>query len=97
MKKILVSLAPLRGDGAVSGINPQAAAKIKSDIANLSNNPQQLDPPFLLFPHELTLDGKTVIAVQALGSSARPFPDGHYAKGHFLAGPCCRGEAAEPL
>ena len=44
-------------------------ARLKSDIANLSNNPQQLDPPFLLFPHELTIAGKVVIAVQVPLSS----------------------------
>ena len=42
---------------------------MKSDIANLSNNPQQLDPPFLLFLHELTIAGKVVIAVQVPLSS----------------------------
>lgn len=45
-------------------VNLQVVARIKSDIADLPNNPQQLDPPFLLFFHELTVDGKTVIAVQ---------------------------------
>ena len=55
--------------GAVTGVEPRAVARLKSDIANLSNNPQQLDPPFLLFPHAVTVEGKTVIAVQVPLSS----------------------------
>ncbi|ADH84746.1 Fic family protein [Desulfurivibrio alkaliphilus] len=56
-------------NGGVTGVEPRAVARLKSDIANLSNNPRQLDPPFLLFPHELAIDGKTVIAVQVPLSS----------------------------
>ena len=56
-------------DGTVTGVAPQAVARMKSDIANLSNNPQQLDPPFLLFPHQLTIADKLVIAVQVPLSS----------------------------
>ena len=56
-------------NGAVTGVEPRAVARLKSDIANLSNNPQQLDPPFLLFPHAVTVEGKTVIAVQVPLSS----------------------------
>ena len=56
-------------DGTVTGVASQAVGRLESDIANLSNNPQQLDPPFLLFPHELTIAGKVVIAVQVPLSS----------------------------
>src|SRR5690606_20432725 len=31
-------------DGTVSGVEPAAVPRIKTDIANLSNNPQKLDP-----------------------------------------------------
>jgi hypothetical protein len=39
-------------DGTVSGVDAGAVERIKTDIANLSNNPQKIDPPHLLFPHE---------------------------------------------
>jgi hypothetical protein len=35
-------------DGTVSGVDPEVVERIKSDIANLLNNPQKLDPPYLL-------------------------------------------------
>lgn len=39
-------------DGTVSGVNPDTVASIKQEIANLSNNPQKVNPPNLLFPYE---------------------------------------------
>lgn len=63
-------------NGAVTGVEPRAVARLKSDIANLSNNPRQLDPPFLLFPHAVTVDGKTVITVQVPLSSQIHRPGG---------------------
>jgi ATP-dependent DNA helicase RecG len=56
-------------DGTVTGVNPDAVERMKSDLANLSNNPQKVDPPYLLFPREFELDGKTIIAVQVPLSS----------------------------
>ncbi len=56
-------------DGVVIGIDPSAAKQMKAELANLSNNPQKIDPPYLLFPHEYEFDGKTIIAVQVPLSS----------------------------
>ncbi|MEI7437241.1 MAG: RNA-binding domain-containing protein [bacterium] len=56
-------------DGLVSGLNPAAVTRIKTDIANLSNNPQKLAPPYLLFPHEEQIAGKWIIQVQVPSSS----------------------------
>lgn len=36
---------------------------------NLSNNPQKLDPPFILFPQTYAIDGKTIIHIQVPASS----------------------------
>ncbi len=51
-------------DGTITGIDPDAADRMKTDRANLSNNPQKIDPPWLLFPHTFELEEKTIIAVQ---------------------------------
>lgn len=56
-------------DGSVTGVDPDTVERMKSDLANLSNNPQKVDPPYLLFPHEFTIDDKTIIAVQVPLSS----------------------------
>lgn len=56
-------------DGTVSGIDPDAVERIKRDIANLSNNPQKIDPPYLLFPQDEEINGKWVIKVNVPVSS----------------------------
>ncbi|HBA84814.1 MAG TPA: AAA family ATPase [Verrucomicrobia bacterium] len=64
-------------DGTVTGVDPDAATQMKSDLAGLSNNPQKIEPPWLLFPHEFELDGKIVIAVQVPLSSQLHKTGGH--------------------
>ncbi|OVE82574.1 hypothetical protein BVY04_00610 [bacterium M21] len=56
-------------DGEVLGIDPAAVTQMKTDLANLSNNPQKLDLPYLLFPYQVTIEGKQVIVVQVPLSS----------------------------
>lgn len=56
-------------DGTVTGVHPDAVPRLKSDITNLSNNPQKLDPPHLLFPHDEQINGTWVITVQVPASS----------------------------
>ncbi|VGO17456.1 hypothetical protein PDESU_06052 [Pontiella desulfatans] len=56
-------------DGAIKGVDPAAAERMKADLANLSNNPQKVDPPWLLFPQTFEIDEKTIIAVQVPLSS----------------------------
>ena len=36
--------------GNIIGIDPERIDVVKADLVNLSNNPQKLDPPFILFP-----------------------------------------------
>ena len=47
--------------GTVIGVDDNAVSKMITDLVNLSNNPQKLDPPFILFPQTYTIDGKTII------------------------------------
>ena len=36
-------------DGYVTGVNPEVVTRLKREIAGISNDPQKLDPPYLLF------------------------------------------------
>jgi len=56
-------------DGTVTGIAHDAVDRMKAEIASLSNNPNKLDPPYLLFPHSEEIAGKRVITVQVPASS----------------------------
>lgn len=47
----------------------EAVERIKADIANLSNNPNKLNPPHLLFPHAEEIGGKWIIKTQVPVSS----------------------------
>lgn len=51
------------------GVDPAAVQTMITNLVNLSNNPQKLDPPFILFPQTYTIDGKTVIHIQVPASS----------------------------
>ena len=55
--------------GDIVGVDPNAVLKMKADIANLSNNPQKLDLPYLLFPYDTEIDGKSIIVIQVPLSS----------------------------
>jgi len=56
-------------DGTITGIAPAAVDRLKTEIASLSNNPNKLDPPYLLFPRAEEIDGKWVIKIQVPASS----------------------------
>jgi ATP-dependent DNA helicase RecG len=56
-------------DGTVPGIDPARIDKIKSDLVNLSNDPDKLYPPFPLFPEEFIISGKQIIYVRVPESS----------------------------
>lgn len=62
-------LLGVEDDGAVCGILASAVSTLKTNIANLSNNPEKLDPPCVLFPSHVQLDGKEVLCVQVLADS----------------------------
>lgn len=56
-------------DGTVTGIAHDAVDRMKAEIASLSNNPNKLDPPYLLFPHAEENGGRLVIKIQVPASS----------------------------
>ena len=62
-------LLGVKNSGKVIGIDPVKIDKIKSDLVNLSNNPNKLDPPFMIFPEEFTIGGKKIIYVRVPQSS----------------------------
>ncbi len=56
-------------EGNITGIDQLAANKLKKDIANMSNNPQKLDPIFMLSTKEINIDGKLILHVKVPESS----------------------------
>ena len=45
-------------DGVVKGVNPSKVETLTTNLVNLSNNAQKLDPPFILFPLVHEIEGK---------------------------------------
>ena len=64
-------------DGTVVGIARDVVDRMKTEIASLSNNPNKLDPPYLLFPHAEEIGGRWVIKVQVPASSQVHRTDGN--------------------
>ncbi len=62
-------LLGVRDDGTVTGVDPDRVPKLKMDIANLCNNPQKLDPTFMLTVREVEFDGKTILILDVPVSS----------------------------
>jgi ATP-dependent DNA helicase RecG len=56
-------------DGAVQGIDTSRIENIKTNLVSLSNNPNKLDPPFILFPQVYELEGKYITHIQVPSSS----------------------------
>ncbi|MCL1875803.1 MAG: putative DNA binding domain-containing protein [Synergistaceae bacterium] len=54
-------LLGVEDNGEVSGVNPEAVAKIKKDFANSLNNPQRFAPTLFLVLEEAELDGKIIL------------------------------------
>ncbi|MBW2219819.1 MAG: putative DNA binding domain-containing protein, partial [Deltaproteobacteria bacterium] len=50
-------------EGKVKGVDPDSVNKIKTDLVNLSNNPQKIDPVFVLSVNETVYKKKTLIIV----------------------------------
>ncbi|TRX34178.1 AAA family ATPase [Flavobacterium sp. ZT3R18] len=55
--------------GEITGVTENACGKMITDLVNLSNNPQKIDPPFILHPQKHILDGKSIIYIQIPASS----------------------------
>jgi len=56
-------------NNVLHGIDPASVQTLITNLVNLSNNPQKLDPPFILFPQTYTIDGKIIIHIQVPASS----------------------------
>ena len=59
----------VKDSGKISGIDKNYAVKLKTDIANLSNNLQKLEPVFMLYTKEIQIEGKTVLVIDVPESS----------------------------
>ena len=56
-------------NGKLTGVNANKVADMITNVANLSNNPQKINPPFILFPKVHEVDGISVIHIQVPESS----------------------------
>ena len=56
-------------NGKVVGIEHEALESLITNIVNLSNNAQKIDPPFILFPIKLQIEGKNILHIQIPSSS----------------------------
>lgn len=64
-------------DGTVTGVAPEAMERMTAEIASLSNNPTKLEPPHLLSPEKVEINGKMVIKIQVPTSSQVHQVGGH--------------------
>lgn len=62
-------LLGVRNDGSVAGVDPDAVERLSADIVNLSNNPQKLDPPFIISPLVITYADEIILVLQVPASS----------------------------
>jgi len=56
-------------DGTVIGVDPTRVDVLITNLVNLSNNQEKLDPPFILSPRVYEIEGKSVIHLQVPASS----------------------------
>jgi len=56
-------------DGKIIGIEDSRVDRLMNDIVTMSNNPEVLDPPFILDPKKLELEGKNIIYITVPESS----------------------------
>ena len=64
-------------NGTITGVEEARIEILKTNLVNLSNNPQKIDPPFILFPQTYSINGQTVIHIQAPSSSQVHKTSGH--------------------
>jgi ATP-dependent DNA helicase RecG len=56
-------------NGDVKGVESAQVSTMINNLVNLSNNPQKIDPPFILYPQAHELNGKWLIHLQVPSSS----------------------------
>lgn len=62
-------LLGVNDEGNISGVDHSSVETMVKNLVDLSNNPQKLDPPFILFPLVYEIKGKTIIHIQVPASS----------------------------
>lgn len=55
--------------GNITGINSENLNPIIANLVNLSNNPEKLDPPFILFPKDYQIDNQFIVHINIPSSS----------------------------
>jgi ATP-dependent DNA helicase RecG len=63
--------------GIITGVDKKKVEELKSNLVALSNNPNKLDPPFILFPQVYEIAEETVIHIQVPASSQMHKSAGH--------------------
>ncbi|MFN4149850.1 MAG: RNA-binding domain-containing protein, partial [Candidatus Sericytochromatia bacterium] len=56
-------------NGSITGIEKDKINSLKTELVTLSNNPEQLKPPFILFPQSYEINDKCIIHIQVPSSS----------------------------
>ena len=59
----------VKDDGTVTGIDESRIDTLVTNLVNLSNNPNKLDPPFILHPSTCTIEGKYILHIAVPESS----------------------------
>ena len=59
----------VKNNGEIIGVLEDIVQVILTNITNLSNNTQKLDPPFILFPQLYVINKQTVVHIQVPSSS----------------------------
>ncbi len=59
----------VNNNGDILGVGESQVTTMITNLVNLSNNQQKLDPPFILFPQKYEVKGKWIIHIQVPASS----------------------------
>ena len=62
-------LLGVKDDELITGVNAANINTMVTNLVNLSNNSQKLDPPFILYPHTYEFNHKWIIHIQVPASS----------------------------
>src|SRR5579859_4751572 len=62
-------LLGVKDDGTILGIDESCIERMVANLVNLSNNPNKLDPPFILHPCIYVIEGKRILHISVPESS----------------------------